>query len=44
VKNITANPTVVSEVTATARAMVIEKYDWNKIAHDMNTLFTNLFR
>lgn len=35
VKNIMAHPEKMRAVTATARAMVAEKYDWNLIARDM---------
>lgn len=35
VKNIMEYPEKVRAVVATAKAMVVEKYDWNSIAHDM---------
>lgn len=35
VKDIMAHPDKVRSVTATAKAMVVEKYDWNLIARDM---------
>lgn len=35
VKDIIAHPEVVARVTATAKKLVFEKYDWNLIAHDM---------
>ncbi len=35
VTDILSNPDKVAEVTKTAKAMVIEKYDWNLIAKDM---------
>jgi glycosyltransferase involved in cell wall biosynthesis len=42
---IMGNPEKVRSVIATARAMVIEKYDWDLIARDMNEkVFQPLFR
>ena len=39
VEDIIAHPEQVSRVTATAKALVLEKYDWNLIARDMRDLF-----
>ncbi len=39
VEDIIANPEKVATVTKTAKAMVIEKYDWNMVACDMKVLF-----
>ena len=45
VKDIIANPEKVKEVTKTAGAMVVEKYDWDVIAKDMQEeVFGVLFR
>lgn len=38
-QDILANPGDVAHVTKTARAMVIEKYDWNLVAAQMRELF-----
>jgi glycosyltransferase involved in cell wall biosynthesis len=35
VQDILAHPEKVQEVTNTARAMVLEKYDWDKVARQM---------
>jgi glycosyltransferase involved in cell wall biosynthesis len=43
VRDIVARPEKVRAVTETARKMVIEKYDWNIIAHSMRGLFDRLF-
>ncbi|MDR3548049.1 MAG: glycosyltransferase [Candidatus Pacebacteria bacterium] len=43
VKDILARPEKVRAVTATASAMVIEKYDWNTVATAMQKLFGTLF-
>jgi glycosyltransferase involved in cell wall biosynthesis len=44
VRDIMANPEKKARVTATAKNMVIEKYDWDIIAHDMREkVFTKLF-
>ena len=42
VQNILSTPEKVAEVTKTAQAMVLEKYDWNIIAKDMKNLFDGL--
>lgn len=42
VQDIVANPDVVANVTQTAKAMVIEKYDWNLVAGEMRELFAVL--
>lgn len=42
VKDILSRPEKVQEVTQTAKAMVIEQYDWETIARAMRTLFKNL--
>ncbi len=39
VQDIIANPEQVAAVTKTAKAMVIEKYDWNMVSRDMKVLF-----
>lgn len=44
VQDIVANPEKVRQVIATARAMVLEKYDWNTIAGRMKVLFDGLLR
>lgn len=45
VEAIVANPEKVSEVTKRAKAMVLERYDWNLIAKDMEEkVFEPLFR
>lgn len=44
VRDITSHPEDMKRVTQTARAMVIEKYDWNTVAGDMKALFGNLLR
>jgi glycosyltransferase involved in cell wall biosynthesis len=43
VSDILARPEKVREVIATARALAIEKYDWNDVALQMKTLFNELF-
>jgi len=42
VKDIIAHPEQVAKVTATAKKMVQEKYDWNLIAEKMNELFNQI--
>ncbi len=42
VKQIIADPHVVGAVTATARAMVFERYEWDMIANDMKNLLTRM--
>lgn len=42
VKEIIANPEVVERVRSTAKNLVLEKYDWNLIATQMQTLFDRL--
>jgi glycosyltransferase involved in cell wall biosynthesis len=37
------NPEQVATVTATARAMVISRYDWNQVAASMRALFARMF-
>jgi glycosyltransferase involved in cell wall biosynthesis len=45
VLDILNNPESAMEVTARAKAMVIEKYDWNLIAHRMDVdVFQPLFK
>lgn len=44
VQDITANPDKVARVTKIAKAMVLEKYDWNTVARDMRTLFDGLLK
>lgn len=45
VKDIMAHPEKMRNVVATAKAMVIDKYDWNLIAADMKTkVFEPLFK
>jgi len=44
VKDIIAHPEQVVRVTATAKKMVIEKYDWNLIATEMKGLFDRLLQ
>ncbi len=39
VKDIIANPDTVRSVVVTARALAVQKYDWNLIAEDMKNLF-----
>lgn len=43
VKDILAHPEQVARVTATAKNLVSEKYDWNLIAHSMKRLFDRMF-
>ena len=43
VKNVLAHPEQVARVTATAKAMALEKYDWSLIARDMRAVFDRLF-
>ena len=38
-KDIIANPDTVRSVVVTARALAVQKYDWNLIAEDMKNLF-----
>ncbi|MHB8710410.1 MAG: glycosyltransferase family 4 protein [Minisyncoccota bacterium] len=42
VKDILAHPEQVARVKATAKALVLEKYDWNLIAAQMRTLFDQM--
>lgn len=42
VKDILAHPEQVTRVKAAARALILEKYDWNLIATQMKTLFDRL--
>lgn len=42
VQNIIANPEQVARVTASAKKMVSEKYDWNLVAMQMKSLFDRL--
>ena len=44
VKDVITNPEKVARVRANALALVREKYDWNLIARDMETLFAHLFK
>lgn len=44
VKHIIANPEEVARVTATAKKMVEEKYDWNLISSQMQDVFARLFQ
>ena len=44
IKTIIANPEKVRQVTETASAMVIEKYDWNTVAAAMKSLFDGLLK
>ena len=44
VKNILAHPEDVAKVTATAKKLATEKYDWNLIAIRMRAVFERLFR
>lgn len=39
VKDILANPEQAERVTANAKRLVLEKYDWNRIAEQMRTVF-----
>jgi glycosyltransferase involved in cell wall biosynthesis len=43
VEDILANPAQVERVTQTAKAMVIEKYDWDLVAKSMKSLFDDLY-
>lgn len=43
VKDILAHPEQVSRVKATAKKMAIEKYDWNLIAKQMQSVFARVF-
>ena len=43
VKDILAHPGQVARVTATAKKMAIEKYDWNLIARDMRSVFDRVY-
>lgn len=43
VKDILAHPDEVERVKATAKQMAFEKYDWNLIAHEMQTAFDRVF-
>lgn len=42
VKNILDNPEISKKVVVNAKKMVIEKYDWNIIARDMQDIFNNI--
>ncbi|MFZ2500787.1 MAG: glycosyltransferase family 4 protein [Minisyncoccia bacterium] len=42
VQDILARPDQVARVTATARALVVEKYDWNLIGKNMKSVFDRL--
>ena len=42
VQDILAHPEQVARVTATARQMVAEKYEWNRIAKQMRSVFNRL--
>lgn len=44
VKDIIAHPEEVARVTATAKKMALEKYDWNLIAVQMKALFDRVFK
>lgn len=44
VEEILEHPDQTKVVTRTARAMVIEKYDWNTVAEQMRTLFNGMFK
>ena len=44
VQDILAHSERVKQVTATAKKMVVEKYDWNLIAGTMQTVFDTLFK
>ena len=43
VKDILAHPEQVAHVTATAKVLALEKYDWNLIAVQMRALFERIF-
>lgn len=43
VKDILANPEQVARVKANAKKLVIEKYDWNLIASQMQSVFARVF-
>ena len=43
VRDILAHPEQIARVTATAKKMALEKYDWNLIAEKMGMLFDRLF-
>ncbi len=43
VEDILAHPEQVARVTATAKSMAIEKYDWDLIAAQMKTVFDRVF-
>ncbi|MEK7511144.1 MAG: glycosyltransferase family 4 protein [Patescibacteria group bacterium] len=42
VRHIQQNPEIVDRVTRKARRMVMEKYEWNLVAHDMQDLFRTI--
>lgn len=44
VEDILARPEQVAQVTATAKKMVIEKYDWGLIAREMQDAFNQVFK
>ncbi len=44
VTEILGNPERVAQVTATAKKMVLENYDWDFIARSMNTIFDRLLQ
>ena len=44
VKDILAHPEQVTRVTATAKKLVFEKYNWDLIARDMQSVFDRLFK
>jgi glycosyltransferase involved in cell wall biosynthesis len=43
VRDIIAHPEQVARVTATAKKLVRDKYDWNLIAEQMRKVFAGLF-
>jgi glycosyltransferase involved in cell wall biosynthesis len=43
VQDILAHPEQVARVTATAKKLVAEKYDWNLIAREMRSIFDHVF-
>ncbi len=44
VQDILANPEKVARVTATAKRLAIEKYDWNLIVKQMRSVFDSMFK
>lgn len=42
VKDIISNPQKVADTVATAKKMVLERYDWNTVSADMRTLFRDM--